>query len=214
MSLNRAGHRNLWALTVLCLLRERPIHPYEMQRLIRQRHKDDFLELKRGSLYHAIERLERAALIDPVETSREGRRPERTVYRLTEEGEREVLDWLREMLAKPAHEPSQFLAAMSFIPHLSPEDAVDQLSERVHRLQFGLVSLDAVLQTLTPQIGRLYLLEAEYARAMSQAELDWVRSLIEEIRSGRVPWRAAFACRSVGDGPAPGSSDAAPPASC
>src|SRR5690242_14900046 len=74
-------HRNLWALTVLCLLRERPMHPYEMQRLIRERHKDEFLDLKRGSLYHAMERLQAAGLVEPMETFREGRRPERTVYR-------------------------------------------------------------------------------------------------------------------------------------
>src|SRR6266700_3691399 len=128
--MSQTKHRNLWALTVLCLLRERPMHPYEMQRLIRQRHKDAFLDLKRGSLYHAIERLQRAGLIDPVETSREGRRPERTIYRLTDLGEREVLDWLRELLAQPARETSQFVAAVSFLAQLTPEDARDQLSER------------------------------------------------------------------------------------
>src|SRR6516164_7437408 len=108
MSQARGGHRNLWALTVLCLLRERPMHPYEMQRLIRQRHNDAFLDLKRGSLYHAIERLERAGLIEVVETSREGRRPERTVYRLTESGERGGINWLCDLLAKPLREPNQF----------------------------------------------------------------------------------------------------------
>src|SRR5262249_15539953 len=106
-------YRNLWSLTVLCLLRVRPMHPYEIQRLIREWHKDEFLDLKRGSLYQAIEQLRRAGLIDPVETSREGRRPERTVYRLTERGEKEVLDWLRELLAKPVREATQFFAALS-----------------------------------------------------------------------------------------------------
>jgi DNA-binding PadR family transcriptional regulator len=200
MSLTRGGHRNLWALTVLCLLRERPMHPYEMQRLIRQRHNDQFLDLKRGSLYHAIERLEGAGLIEAVETSREGRRPERTVYRLTEPGQREVLDWLREMLAKPVRESSQFLAAMSFALHLSAEDVVDQLSERGRRIEMGIVALNAVLQTLSPQIGRACLLEAEYARAMSQAELNWVRSLVDEIRAGRITWQAPV-CRAPADGP-------------
>ena len=71
------------------------MHPYEMQRLIRQRKKDDFLELKRGSLYNNIERLKLAGLIEPVETTREGRRPERTIYRLTREGQRELITWLR-----------------------------------------------------------------------------------------------------------------------
>ena len=60
---------------MLCLLREGAMHPYELQRLIRQRKKDEFLDLERGSLYHSIERLHRAGLIAPVETTREGRRP-------------------------------------------------------------------------------------------------------------------------------------------
>jgi DNA-binding PadR family transcriptional regulator len=170
------------------------MHPYEMQRLIRQRHNDQFLDLKRGSLYHAIERLQKAGLIDPIETSREGRRPERTTYRLTEIGEREVLDWLRELLAKPACEPSQFVAALSFVQHLSTEDALDQLQMRVQRLEMGIVAISAVLERLMPQIGRACLVEAEYMRALRQAELDWVRSVIADIRAGRLTWGHRSPC--------------------
>jgi DNA-binding PadR family transcriptional regulator len=188
MSQDRAVYRNLWALTVLCLLREQPMHPYEMQRRIRRCHKDDFLDLKRGSLYHAIERLQRVGLIEVVETSREGRRPERTTYRLTPEGEQEALDWLRDLLAKPVREPSQFLAAISYLHHLTPEDVLDHLDERARRLAMQSVALDAVLAKLVPQIGRVVLLEVEYARAMAQAEQEWVRSLMEEIRAGRLGW--------------------------
>src|SRR5262245_65452669 len=122
--------RNLWDLTVLCLLRLRSMHPYEMDRLIRAWHKSDFLDLKRGSLYHAIQRLLRDRFIEAVETRREGRRPERTIYRLTPAGESEVLAWLRTLLAEPLHEPSQFMAALSYVAHLSPEDAARQLEGR------------------------------------------------------------------------------------
>lgn len=194
-------NRNLWALTVLCLLRERPMHPYEMQRLIRQRHNDQFLDLKRGSLYHAIERLQKTHLIEAVETSREGRRPERTIYRLTELGEREVLEWLRELLAKPACEPSPFVAALSFMAHLSVEDALDHLATRVVRLEMGIVALSAVLDNLMPRIGRACLVEAEYMRALRKAELDWVRSVIDDIRAGRLTWTPGPGCPQS-EGPA------------
>jgi DNA-binding PadR family transcriptional regulator len=170
------------------------MHPYEMQRLIRQRHKDDFLDLKRGSMYHAIERLQRAGLIAVVETSREGKRPERTVYRLTDEGERELLDWLRELIAKPICETSQFTAAVSYLAQLTPEDAQDQLSERVGRLEMTLVSFNAVLQNLHARLPAVFLLRAEYVRAMIQAERDWVRSLVEEIRTGRLRWDTETLC--------------------
>jgi DNA-binding PadR family transcriptional regulator len=190
----KAGYRNLWGLTVLCLLRERPMHPYEMQRLIRQRKNDNFLDLKRGSLYHAIERLEKAGLIEVVATSREGRRPERTTYRLTEEGGREVLAWLRELLANPARDSVQFFAGLSFLAHLSPEDALEQLEARAGLLQGEVASMDAVLPTLSAQIGRLFLVEAEYAQAMRRAELAWVRSLADDIRAGRLTWKWGSLC--------------------
>src|SRR6202022_675806 len=86
----RRHARTLWSLAVLSLLRERDMHPYEMQRQMHLRHTDDLLALKRGSLYHAINQLQRDGLIEPVETSRAGRWPERTVYRVTPDGEDEL----------------------------------------------------------------------------------------------------------------------------
>jgi DNA-binding PadR family transcriptional regulator len=194
---------NLWALTVLCLLRVRPMHPYEMQRLIREWHKDEFLDLKRGSLYHAIERLRRAGWIEPIETNREGRRPERTVYRLTEAGEQEVLRWLRQLLAQPLREPTQFFAALSFLPHLPPQSVQEQLAERVGLLEAEIAGLKTVLKTMVPKIGRLVLVEVEYARAMRQAELAWVKSLMEDIRTGRLTWDPEAVCRMAATAPPP-----------
>jgi DNA-binding PadR family transcriptional regulator len=188
MSQDLSAPYNLWSLTVLCLLRARDMHPYEMQRLIREWHKDEFLDLKKGSLYHAIDRLSRAGLIAPVATSREGRRPERTVYRLTEQGEQAMLDWLRAMLARPARETSQFFAALSFLPALHPDVVLEQLRQRVGLLEAEIAGLDGVLAALVPQIGRLVLVEIEYRRAMKEAERKWAQSLLADLQSGALSW--------------------------
>lgn len=188
MSQKRQEQRNLWSLTVLCLLRVRPMHPYEMQQRIREWHKDEFLVLKRGSLYHSIDRLHRQGAIEPVETTREGRRPERTIYRLTEAGERQMCHWLEEMLARPVREPNQFFAALSFLAALTPENVRTQLGRRAALLEEEIAELGAVLKTMTPQIGRLVLIEVEYARAMRQAELGWVQSFRKELETGAFSW--------------------------
>jgi DNA-binding PadR family transcriptional regulator len=187
MSQDTSSH-NLWSLTVLCLLRARSMHPYEMQRLIREWHKDEFLDLKRGSLYHSIDRLRRGGLIEAVETRREGRRPERTVYRLTDQGERAVQDWLRQMLATPAQETNQFFAALSFLPALHPDVVMEQLRQREQLLESEINALNAVLATMVPRIGRLVLVEVEYRRAMKQAEQAWVHSLIADLQTGALRW--------------------------
>jgi DNA-binding PadR family transcriptional regulator len=166
------------------------MHPYEMQRRIREWHKDEFLDLKRGSLYHAIERLRRQGAIAAVETTREGRRPERTVYRLTEAGAQLMHRWLEDMLARPVREPTQFFAALSFLPLLSPETVKAQLEQRAAALAAEIGCLDSVLKTMVPQIGRLVLIEVEYLRAMRQAELAWAQSLQKELETGTLRWDA------------------------
>jgi DNA-binding PadR family transcriptional regulator len=166
------------------------MHPYEMHRLIRQRKKDDFLDLKRGSLYHAIGRLQRAGFIEAVATTREGKRPERTVYRITEAGSDELLAWLRELIANPARETSQFFAALSFLPVLQPNDALLLLEDRAGLLEAAVAELDSVLRTMIPKIGRVVLVEVEYTVAMRRAELAWVRSITEDLRNGQLTWDA------------------------
>src|SRR6266851_3504262 len=131
----RQHARTLWSLAVLSLLRERDMHPYEMQRQMHIRHTDELLALKRGSLYHAINQLQRDGLIEPVETSRAGRWPERTVYRVTPDGRDELVTWLRDLLATHVREPSQFMAAMAHVSHLTPSDAQQQLQLRAVNLE-------------------------------------------------------------------------------
>lgn len=188
MSYGRPASRNLWALTVLCLLRERPMHPYQLQRLIHQRHKDDLLDLRRGSLYHAVAQLQRGGLIEPLETSREGRRPERTVYQLTGRGADELALWLHELLAKRVHEPSQFLAGVANIARLTPAEALEALDSRLLELETALAGMAEGLRTLSARLERVALLELEYTRAQQQAECDWVRAVIEDLRQGRLTW--------------------------
>jgi DNA-binding PadR family transcriptional regulator len=183
-----SGARTLWSLAVLAMLRERPMHPYEMQRVMHQRHTDELLALKRGSLYHAINQLQRESLIEPIETSREGRRPERTVYQITPDGNDELVLWMRELLSAPAHEPSQFTAALAFIRNLPPADALDQLELRAVDLEAGIAAMHAIERGISAYVDRVSVLELEYQRALAQAELAWVRGLVDDLRANNITW--------------------------
>jgi DNA-binding PadR family transcriptional regulator len=181
--------RNLWELVVLAFLRERPMHPYEMQRLMQERHKLDLLVLKRGSLYHAIRRLLSEELIESAGVDREGRRPERTTYRITDMGRDELIRWLSQMISTPQPEPSEFMASMSFLVHLSPEDAAARLEERARWLVRQIIELDSALNAAKAHVDRIHLIESEYLQAMRAAELRWVNEAIKELRSGQLAWK-------------------------
>jgi DNA-binding PadR family transcriptional regulator len=176
-------------LAVLRLLRERPMHPYEVHQLIRDRSIDYVIKVRAGSLYHTIERLHRLALVEPVETGREGRRPERTVYAITEAGRDEYFDNLRDLVRCPEEEYPVFAAAIEMLRTLDHDEAVRLLEQRTTALEAGLAADAQVVASLTKRgLPRMAMLEVEFCQAARQAELTWVRQLISEIRSGELPW--------------------------
>src|SRR5215217_6683629 len=177
-------------LVVLGLLYEAPMHPYQMQQLIKERGKDEVVNVRhRGSVYQTIDRLQRLGLITPRETVREKKWPERTVYELTDEGRWTFRDWMHEVLSTLAREFPEFPAAVSLLALLEPEDALRQLEARVAALENEATRIDAQLGSAAAEgLPRLFLLEAEYQRATLEAELEWVRAVADDLRTGRLTW--------------------------
>jgi DNA-binding PadR family transcriptional regulator len=178
----------IWEMSVLALLREAPMHPYQMQRLLRLRHKDEILALKRGSLYHAIARLLQGGFIAIEKTGRVGRRPERTTYRITPAGLAAFLRELRAMVTAPRRESSEFMAAVSFLVHLNPGDACRYLRERAQNLQAEITRRAAGVVAASSRVARINLIESEFLLASLKAELAWVRALEKEIRARKLAW--------------------------
>ena len=194
----RRFKRSPLALAILALLLEAPMHPYRMQRLIKDRGKDQVIKVEqRASLYQTINQLLRAGLIAFWETERQEGFPERTVYRLTDKGHQAAVTWLREMLSTPAQEYPEFPAAVSLLPILTPEDALHRLEIREAGLAGRIASIDKEIQTHAAGLPRLFLLEAEYMKVVLEAELKWVRSIIADLGSGELTWNQEW-LRSFG----------------
>ena len=196
---------NPLALAVLICLAERPMHPYEVATTLRQRHKHESVRLNYGSLYAVVAALEKRGLIEPQETRREGRLPERTVYRLTEAGLIETHDWLTELISTPVRDYTSFEAALSFLPALPPRDVVGLLRERAELLETELVQAHAARELAQKQrVPRLFWVEGEFRATLREAELGYVRQLIHEIESGSLDGAAWWqALHDPDGGPAP-----------
>jgi DNA-binding PadR family transcriptional regulator len=182
-------------MAVLSLLTRQPMHPYEMRHRIRVQEIDRVMKVTQGTLYSTVERLGEAGLIEPVETSREGRRPERTVYAITEQGRDQMVDALRDGLMRIAPEFHRLAVALTFASMLDPHEVADLLERRSIEVEAQLsgisTALDATLKQTRWGLERVQVIETEYLAALTRAELDWLRALVEDIRSGRVTWDPA-----------------------
>jgi DNA-binding PadR family transcriptional regulator len=195
--MEHARPRSPLSLVVLSMVCEAPMHPYRMQALIRHRGKDLVANVaQRNSVYQTIAALSRAGLIAARETSRDEKRPEKTVYEATAEGRRTLHKWLRTVLQAPAREFPDFPAALSLLDQtFTAKELAGLLEKRVTALE----ARRATLEQPVPGLPRLFLLESEYMAAVLRAEIDWLTGVIADLRRGRLKFPTASELRRLAE---------------
>lgn len=190
---------NLLALAVLSYLSRGPMHPYELSRTLRDNGDDRSIKFNHGSLYMVVQQLARAGFVTARETSRQGQRPERTVYGLTESGRQELHAWMRELVEEPAHEYPHFVAALSLIAALPPDEVLELLARRLERLTAQRAEVRAgVDDTLASGVHPLFLVEEDYRLALLDAEVGFVEDFVERIRDPETGWAPLWAQFNAG----------------
>ena len=173
---------------VLALLREGDMHPYEMMRLLRHRREDRMVKITNGTFYHTVSRLEQQGLIAEVGVDREGNRPERTTYTLTEAGPAALEDWVRAHLAG-SDDNQKYRVALSEAHNLSRADAIELIA--VHRdaiaAEYAAVASGLNSARARP-VSEQYIIELDRYAALLRADLDWTDSLLARMASEDLPW--------------------------
>lgn len=176
------------AVMILALLREGDMHPYEMVRLMRARRDERLLTITNGTLYHTVGRLQRAGLIDEVGSDREGNRPERTTYSLTDAGRDALITWLRRELSI-IDRPAEFRVALAEAHNLESADVIEALRLRRAALVEGHVShRDGLVEARRTGVPEQVLVEFERQEVLLDAELRWIDSLIDRLEAEEFPW--------------------------
>jgi DNA-binding PadR family transcriptional regulator len=194
-----ATKRSPLAMAVLALLEYKPLHPYGVQRLLKEWGKDGVVNVgQRAGLYKTMDRLLAAGLIQVRETERDQQYPERTVYELTDAGRETSHQWIKEILSVPRNEFPEFPAALSFAMAVGRDTVLSALERRQAALTTALAEhRKAVADSAGYGLPRITLLDDEYAIAVTAAELAWVTGVVEDLKSGALPWDqeklAAFA---------------------
>jgi DNA-binding PadR family transcriptional regulator len=199
--MGRRKMSNPLALAVLATLREQPRHPYEIAQVLRARGKEQSIKINYGSLYTVVQSLERHGFIEQSATERDGRRPERTLYSVTESGAVELREWLSELVGTPAKEYPRFEAALSLMGVLPPDEAQRLLEQRVAALDAEVSAQREALDGHARLLPRIFLVESEYGLAMMSAEAEWTRQLLKDMADGSLTgmdgWRQYHATGSA-----------------
>ncbi|WP_238009065.1 PadR family transcriptional regulator [Dactylosporangium sp. AC04546] len=184
---------NLLALAALAYLSRAPMHPYELSKALQANGDARSIKFTHGSLYMVIQQLAKAGFVAEQATSRDGQRPERTVYAITGEGRAELREWLRELVEQPQHEYPAFVSALSLIGALEPDEVVELLGQRLRKLHTVRAETQQAIDLAESQgVHPLFLVEEVYRVKLLDAEAAFVGEFIEKIATDWGPTWAAF----------------------
>ncbi len=162
-----------------------PVHGYDVRRELTGWHVADWASVAPGSIYSALKTLAKEGMLAVVGTKAVGNRPERTTYELTQEGEQELRDLMRDQLwqVRPPIDP--LIVAISMMGFVDRAELIAALEARAATikgmLQHNEYQIAAVDNITTPDHVR------EMMRLISArigAELPWSKALIARLKGG------------------------------
>lgn len=172
-------------VAVLALLRDRPMHGYEMFQTLVERRADRIVKIRPGSLYHVVDRLAEEKMIRRAATSRHGNRPERAIYEITDAGVEALTDRVRELVATPTNEFPQFVIALAELHNLDADTAADAVTSRVAALEADVAEMMALRDANAASTVNVAALD--YLLATTQAQVTWLREFAASLESGDGP---------------------------
>jgi hypothetical protein len=101
---------------------------------------------------------------------------------------------VRSGLSTPAREFPEFPAALATLYGVDgPDDLRTLLASRVEALEARLADLEKPY----PGLPRIFLLESEHMAAVVRAEIKWLRSVVADLRSGRLTYPSEQEIRQI-----------------
>ncbi len=163
-------------LLLLGLLKREEMHGYQLSQFLEHR-LDSVVPMKRSTAYFLLNKLAERGLVRE-ETDREGRRPERRVYRLTPAGDATFAESLRDHLGRHASPHFPDAVGLLFMDFISPHERVELLRRRLQQVedQADHAEDQARAHATTP-----VLLAMSYRASVLRSERDWLKSTIERL---------------------------------
>ena len=171
---------------ILGVLHRGDFHPYEIRRRIENAMVECYIDVDVGTLYYAINQLEKDGLIVARSHERVARGGMRTIYAITEEGRTEFRELLHRQFDEEGPVAQTLYGALLFL-HLADLSRVEEsLRRRIARLDDLIAKLGPIRKQLSPVIstGGDYLLR--HIDRQRQLDRIWVTELLADVAARKV----------------------------
>ncbi|MFC5447530.1 PadR family transcriptional regulator [Paenibacillus aestuarii] len=178
-------------LVILGLLMEANRHPYEIRQIMKERGMHNYMKLQDGSLYYAMDQLKKDGHVEALEVVREAKRPEKTIYQVTESGRKKFQQMLVEQLHEDIKHYHPLYVALPFTVHGDQKKIAQILENKIMAQKIAMQRAKDLYEEHVDIIPRvsLHMMVGWYQRAF--AELRWLEKLQQDAEEGRLHEKGA-----------------------
>lgn len=157
---------------------------YDVVQYLRESRVERWTDVKIGSIYYAVGKLQENGDIEEVRKERKGKQPEKTIYRITPEGEERFKLLQEEAFHGLYPHFYGFKLALKFNVHRSPEEIEAFAEEAVDRINQQLEAMDSYLDSLSDsERHRRDAFFIEHDRRLFKEERAWIRDAVDRLES-------------------------------
>ena len=158
-------------------------YPYEIRQKMIERAMPNFFKIQVGSLYYAMDQMNKQGLVETVEVVRDGKRPDKTIYRISVQGRNEFQKLLMEQFEKKNDFFHPMYPALAFSNYGDEDQIAEVLERSIIACEQHMVMMKAVYEEHIPTVphGVLHLMWGSYEHA--RTELKWLKRLLRDARA-------------------------------
>jgi DNA-binding PadR family transcriptional regulator len=168
-----------------------PVHGYDVRRELLTWRLEELANVKPGSIYSAIRTLEKDGCIAVHAHEADERRPDRTTYVLTAEGEKEFQILLRESWWTVTVPTIPLIPAMCLMRHMPREELIAALQARITALESKIGAATFTRASIpdgaTGEDGGIpeHVREIfDFTTGLARAEIEWAKGFQKRLRAG------------------------------
>lgn len=175
--------QNLTKLILLGLLYDfnRPIHGYEIKKIITEWSISEFSNISYGSLYYNLEKMEGDQLVES-QTLKDSDRPERRIYKITEIGKKKFLEMLRKNYFVIQSIRYPFDIGVLFMPALPKKEILEAINKRIEKIESNNAMHNGLLKMLEKKIPFFSIFIIKHHLYHWKAEKEWLIALRDEVK--------------------------------
>lgn len=178
-------------LAILGLLMESDSHPYELRQKMKEQGMQYYMKIQDGSLYYAMDQLRKDEYIEAVETLRDGNRPDKTIFRITDAGKQLFQELIKNEMKHTVKITHPVCAALAFAKYGDQEILSTQLEDQIQEMEKLASKMKNLHNHLISKAdcAQLHIIRSYYEHA--ETELRWLQSLRLDALEGRLGMAAS-----------------------